>query len=125
MGAFVSLAVLAGILAGAGAPEAQPAGAPAPPRMPRADESAGGGPAEAAGEVIVLPEDATIRIAPGNRFAVRPVETAQGTRVRLDVGGVAIEAPRLRVKSRGQILLLEAGEKKFTATTIQEATPGH
>jgi hypothetical protein len=123
MGAYMSLAMLVGVLAGGGLPESRPVSPPVP-RMPRADDAAAGPVAEAGGEVVVLPEDAAIRIAPGNKFSVRQVQTGRGPRIRLEVTGVAIEAPRMRVlKSNGQTLVLEAGPKAFTATIIVEEPP--
>src|SRR5260370_33500952 len=112
MGVYLSLAVLVGILAGGAPPEA-PASPPVP-KMPRADA---GTPADNGGEVVVLPENATIRIAPGARYSVRPVQTTEGPRVRLEVQGVVVEASRLRIKSKGKVHTLQARDGcRFDAT---------
>jgi hypothetical protein len=89
--------------------------------MPRADDPASRPIAETIGRLIVLPEEATIRVAPGNRFHIGHLRTEQGPRVTLEVGGVTIEAPRMRIKTNGETIVLEAEEKTFRTWVIREA----
>jgi RNA polymerase sigma factor (sigma-70 family) len=65
-----------------------------------------------AGKAIeaVVPEGATIRVAPDTKVKLTQVKTRHGNRVRLETPGVVIEAARLRLKSKGFITEFEATE---------------
>jgi hypothetical protein len=58
----------------------------------------------------VVPEGATIRAAPDTKVKFTQVKTGRGNRVRLEMAGVVIEAPRLRLKSKEFISEVEATE---------------
>ncbi len=59
---------------------------------------------------VVVTENATITISPGTKISCRPVKTGQGMRVKLEMPGVAIEAVRLRMESKGRISEIEIGQ---------------
>jgi hypothetical protein len=60
-------------------------------------------------ELVVVLGDAKITIPPGAKTKITGVKTAQGGRVRLEVAGTVIEAPRLRVESESLVIDMEAG----------------
>jgi hypothetical protein len=64
----------------------------------------------------VVVQNARIVIAPGERISLKPVKTARGGRVRLEMKGITLEVPRLTIESEGKITQLEATEAGDTFT---------
>ena len=88
-------------------------------------ETAAKGQKDADDPTVVMVEDATITISSGAKFSVRLVKTEQGKRIRLEMPGVAIEAVRLCVKSKGQITELRIGQgDAFDVRSCQEGANG-
>jgi uncharacterized protein (TIGR03067 family) len=65
----------------------------------------------------VIVQNAKIVIAPGERIRLKPVKTASGGRVRLEMGGITIEVPRLTIQSEGKTTQIEATETGDTLTS--------
>jgi RNA polymerase sigma factor (sigma-70 family) len=76
-------------------------GEPEPP-LPR--------PLQPVGPTTVTVQNARIVIAPGERISLKPVKTARGGRVRLEMEGITIEVPRLTIESGGKTTQLEASK---------------
>jgi RNA polymerase sigma-70 factor (ECF subfamily) len=77
-------------------------------------------PLQPVGPTTVVVQNAKIVIGPGEKISLKPVKTASGGRVRLEMKGNIIEAPRLTIESEGQITQLEATEAgdAFTSRTF-------
>jgi hypothetical protein len=73
-----------------------------PPAVPAAP------PPAAPQDAVVVVGDARITLARGAQTKITAVKTAEGGRVRLDVAGTVIEAPRLRVETAIGVLEMEA-----------------
>jgi hypothetical protein len=100
------LAVVCSLLAETGPlPEqAVPEPTPAPQRAPAFGASQ---------RVVVILGDARITIAPGTKMHLAPVKTDRGTLIRLQVPGVTVETPEMRVKTAEMLIHLQvtpAGE---------------
>jgi hypothetical protein len=76
--------------------------AASPPVMPAPPQAA------VPQETVVILGDAKITLAPGAQTKIRAVKTAQGGRVRVEVAGTTIEAPRLRVETGVVVIEMEA-----------------
>jgi RNA polymerase sigma factor (sigma-70 family) len=92
-----------------------PKAIPSEPPLPR--------PLQPVGPTTVTIQNARIAIAPGERISLKPVKTASGGRVRLEMEGITIEVPRLTIESDGKTTQLEASEAgdSFTSRTFSKA----